>query len=143
LKLCTEFPGDFPFDIPFPDIRPFVIGFLPFAESKFHLYPAFFEVKGEGDEGISLFVYLPGYSFNFIPVEEEPFFPVRIMVKNRRKGIFGYPQGTNPYFAIDHLRPGVRKGYFAIPEGLDFRPQQFYAAFVTVIHRVIMPGPAV
>ena len=77
-----KFPGYFPFYIPFPDIRPFIIDFFPLTKPQFHLDPAFFEIKGKGNQGIPLFLGFPGQPLYFIPVEEEPLLPVRVVIKN-------------------------------------------------------------
>jgi hypothetical protein len=143
VQAVPEFPGHIPFYIPFPNIRPFVKGFFPLAEAQFYFDPAFFEIKGQGDKGIAPFFYLPAEAFDFIPVEEEPFFPVRVVVKNRRKGVFRHPQRPEPNFAVYQLRPGVEKGDFAVPERFYLCPQKFYPAFKMIIHRIIVPGLAV
>jgi hypothetical protein len=77
----TEFPGQIPFYVPFPDIRPFIKGFFALAQSQFHLHPAFFKIKGKGDKGIPLFIHLPGQALDLLPVEEEFFLPARVMVE--------------------------------------------------------------
>jgi hypothetical protein len=83
LKLSPEFPGKLPFDVPLPYACPFVVGFFSLAKAQFYLYPSPFEVKREGDQGKSLFLHFSGYAFYFFPVEEEPLFPVRVVVKDR------------------------------------------------------------
>jgi hypothetical protein len=45
MESVTKFPRHIPLHIPFPDIRPFVKGFLAFADTQLNLDPALFEVK--------------------------------------------------------------------------------------------------
>jgi hypothetical protein len=82
LQPVPEFPGDLPLDVPFPDICPLVVGFFALAEAQFNLDPAFFKIKRKGNQGIALFLGLPGDALDLIPVEEEPFFPIRVVVKD-------------------------------------------------------------
>jgi hypothetical protein len=143
MQFLTEFPGYFPFYIPFPYIRPLVIGFFTLTESQFHLNPAILKIKRQRNKGISLFLHLPVDTFDFFPMEEELFLPVRIVVKDRGEGIFRDAEGTEPYFSPDYLGPCVGKRDLPIPDGFYLRSPQFKAAFVMVVHGIIMPGSAV
>jgi hypothetical protein len=138
-----ELPGYFPFYIPFPDIRPFIIGFFSLTKPQFHLNPALFKIKRKGNQGITLFIDLAAYPFYFIFVEEQPLFSVRIVVKNGGIRIFRYPEGTEPDFSPGYFGPGVGEGYFSVPEGLNLGSQKLYTTFVLIIHRIIVAGLAV
>jgi hypothetical protein len=143
MEAMPEFPGNIPPDVPFPYVRPFIIGFFPLTKAQFHLNPAVFEVKGQGDKGIALFIHPPGDTFYFLPVQEQFFFPIRIVVKKGGEGVFRNLEGTEPNFPLNQLRPGVGEGNFALPEGFYLGPQKGDAAFVTIVHGIIEPGLAV
>jgi hypothetical protein len=78
-----EFSFHIPLDVPFADISPLVKGFFPFTEAQIHLDPSFFKVKGQGNEGIALFIHPAAYTLDFLFMEEESFFTERVKVKKR------------------------------------------------------------
>ena len=78
-------------------------------------------------------------SFDFFFVKEKPFESVRIVIKNRREGIFGDFEGSQPDFAFDHFGPRVREGDFSVTEGFYFGSQKFDSTFVGLVHGIVVP----
>ena len=139
----SEFPFHFPLDVFAPNFSPLVILLFSLAQAYFHFYPPFFKIKRKGYEGVAFFLGLPCDAFYLVPVKEEFFLPIRVVVEHRRKRVFRYSKGAQPDLIARNFRPGVRERDLPVPEGLNFGSQKLYAAFVSFVHRVIKPGLAV